>query len=244
MNLIEQENNDEEEEDQNEDGRKKIFLKKEKPSQSAETVKSPEPKPISKSSITITKIPKESPTTLASSSNLEERILTEKNTSVRLVKSSFKNDVDLNMRLACDFGKFIKLADIYRRTHELKEAKDFKWYSIFLLISKTESKCSAKGNNYVIWKLVDVSNLDKHQEISLFLFGNAYKSHWKSNEFEVFALIQPDILDSNNNNNQNNSKPANPQQTNSVFSNGSPYNRKTSQNNSWNKFAAKKSRLK
>jgi hypothetical protein len=37
--------------------------------------------------------------------------------------------------------------------------------------------------------------LDKQQEVSLFLFGAAYKTHWKSSEFEAFALVNPDILD-------------------------------------------------
>jgi hypothetical protein len=148
-------------------------------------------KTLSKSSITITKI-----------SNDADQTLIEKNTNLNLIKSPFKNEIELNMRLMCDIGKFLKLTDVNRRAIELKETgAAFKWFSIFILGSKTESKSSAKGNNYVIWRIFDSNNLDKQQDISLFLFGNAYKTHWKSSEFEAFALVQPDVLESNKNTN-------------------------------------------
>ena len=63
----------------------------------------------------------------------------------------------------------------------------------FLTLKKLNIVTLMWFNLLVIWKLVDLNNLDKQQD----MFGNAYKSHWKSNEFEVFALIQPDILDNN-----------------------------------------------
>lgn len=166
MNLLEQDNEENNDEDAE---RKKIFIRKEKPAAASQiavneeelcktpTQATPNTESRLKSSITITRIPREkaspavastTPSASNAASNQDETILTEKHTGIRLIKSSFKNEIDLNMRLACDHGKFLKLTDINRRAHELKEAKDFKWFSIFLLHSKTESKCSANGNNY------------------------------------------------------------------------------------------------
>ncbi len=249
MNLLEQEDNPNDDvQEKDDEERKKIFIRKEKnltkspvkANKDEEEKEETKSTPKCVSSITITRIPKET-----NSNQTDNNILTEKNTGIRLIKSAFKNDIDLNMRLACDFGKFLKLTDINRRAHELKESKELKWYSVFLLMSKTESKCSANGNNYVIWKLTDVNNIDKQQDISLFLFGNAYKSHWKSNEFEVFALIQPDILDSNKSNNQQQSVNST-NSNNSYYSGNSPSffvnngKKAASSNSNWNKFAAKK----
>lgn len=167
----------------------------------------------------------------------DEIVLKEKHTGLQLIKSTFKSELELNMRLSCDYGKFIKLTELIRRQSELKDSKDLDWYSIFLIGSKTESKCSAKGNNYVIWQIYDLNNLDRQQEISLFLFGGAYKSHWKSSEFECFAILKPEFLDSNKNqqaqtpNNQSYCNPNSPFV--SIGKNSGP---KTD----WNKFATKK----
>jgi hypothetical protein len=121
-----------------------------------------------KSSITITKIVKPNES--------DPNIFVEKNSGIRVTKSSFRNESDLNNQLACSYGKYYKLSHLNRYTSELKD-KDpsYEWFSIFLIGSKTESKCSAKGNNYVIWNIYDMTNLEKQQDISLFLFGSAYK---------------------------------------------------------------------
>ncbi len=68
------------------------------------------------------------------------------------------------------------------------------WFTVIILGGKTETKSSAKGNSYIIWNIYDLQNLERQQDISLFLFGSAYKSHWKSSEFQVFALIKPEYM--------------------------------------------------
>jgi hypothetical protein len=185
--------------------------------------------PKSKSSITITKIPK------------EERVFTEKNTGLALIKSNFKSEIELNSQLMTDCGKFYKLTELGRRIHEIKDKEaSFEWYTVFILGSKSETKCSAKGNNYSIWQIHDLGNLERQQEISLFLFGNSYKTHWKSNEFEVFALRKPEFLDSNKNQNSNGSNQAG---MNAYYNNGNlvAATKKLGGNaGNWNKFASKK----
>ena len=231
LSLINNEENDDVDASNNTE-RKKVFIKKDKHPDSTqkvadETNSESTVKPAAKSSITITKIPK------------DDVVLVEKNTQIRLVKSSFKSEIELNMRLISDFGKFLKLSDVNRRSCEIKESGTaFKWFSIFLLGSKTDSKCSANGNNYVIWRIYDATNLDKQQEITLFLFGNAYKTHWKSSEFEAFALIQPDILDSNKNGAQAGNKTATPYFNGSNTPTQKAGNYKSA--TGWNNFAAKK----
>ncbi len=54
----------------------------------------------------------------------------------------------------------------------------------------------------MIWQMHDLNNLEYENEVSLFLFGNSYKSHWKTSVYDVFAIIKPDFLDDYKNNNQ------------------------------------------
>lgn len=173
-------------------------------------------------------------TTPSKQSDLDT-VFREKNTGLRIIKSQFKSEIDMNVHLACDYGKYYRLTELSRRMNEIKDSKDMDWYSIFVVGSKTESKCSVKGNNYVIWQIVDLNNLEREQEISLFLFGGAYKSHWKSSEFDCFALIKPDFLDSQKNNSQSAAPNKDYSSPNSFVKIGQ--NKKKPD---WNKFASKK----
>ncbi len=92
------------------------------------------------------------------------------------------------------------------------------------------------GNNYVIWRVFDAANLDKEQEISLFLFGAAYKTHWKSSEFQVFALVQPDILDSK----KPNTAPSNNSPSPYFNPNASKKPGSFKSTSNWNNFASTK----
>jgi hypothetical protein len=221
-------------EKQEEPRRKTISIKRDKPvpsqsqnSKHEETNSTPK----SKSSITVTKI--------TSSSGSDDKIYTEKHTGIRLTKSSYSSEIEMNSMLACNFGKFYRLTELIRRTAELKDSSNNQdWFTIFILGSKSESKCSAKGNSYVIWNIYDLNNLERQQDISLFLFGSGYKSHWKASEFQVFALIKPEFLNNNgpNGNSNNNSGGGSTYGPNSNF--GGAKNSKTG--SSWNSFANKK----
>ena len=198
--------------------RAKIVIRKETSHTKTPETPSGENPPPKKtgSSITITKIPQ------------EDRVFTEKNTGLRLNKHNFKNEAEMSTQLASSYGRFFKLTDLSKRMFELKDkGSSFEWFSIFVLASKSDTKSSAKGNSYCIWTLCDLNNLERQQDISLFLFGNAYKTHWKSAEFEVFALLKPEFLDNRGSNNNSSSKPNFSNQNKS----GNPGN--------WNKFATK-----
>ncbi|RNA24370.1 MCM10 -like protein [Brachionus plicatilis] len=237
LNLINEEEEEKslcEEKDDNKDSlepeRKKFLIKKDKLIKN-KTSDEKEPKESGANNNT----PKKSATnTTPSKQNDSEAILKEKNTGIRIIKSEFKNEVDMNIHLACDYGKYYRLTEICRRMHEIKDSKDMDWFSIFVIGSKTEPKCSVKGNNYVIWQIFDLNNLEREQELSLFLFGGAYKSHWKSSEFDCFVLVKPEFLDSQKNTAQ--SAPNNSYNSNSFVKIGQ--NKK--QKSDWNKFATKK----
>jgi hypothetical protein len=140
-------------------------------------------------------------------------MLLEKSSGIRIIKSTFSSDMELNMRL-CDYGQYFRLTELTMRQEYIKKnQKTLEWYTIGIIGSKTESKCSAKGNNYIIWNFYDLNNLEREQEISLFLFSNAYKNFWKSSEFQVFAIIKPDFLDE-----QKNSNPPNQNNNNNKYS--------------------------
>ena len=97
----------------------------------------------------------------------------------------------------------------------------------------------------MIWRLYDLNTLDNTQDISLFLFGNAYKQWWKSSEMDVFALVKPEFLD-NKNQQQNNA--AQSSNNKSYFDNSSHTVTKkgilmNNQQKNWNNFASKKLNL-
>jgi hypothetical protein len=224
--------------------RKTITIKRDKPAQSSqfqsqETAKSDNvATPKTKSSITVTKI-----TAPSSASATEDKVYTEKHTGIRISKSSYPSEIEMNSMLSCSYGKFYRLTELNRRSAELKDsANSQEWFSIFILGSKSETKSSAKGNSYVIWNIYDLNNLEREQDISLFLFGSGYKSHWKASEFQVFALIKPDFLNNNGPNGGSNGGGNSGGSTygpNSNFgSGGGGKNSKTG--SSWNSFANKK----
>jgi len=130
--------NDEEKMAEENQTRKKIVIPKKKPEDS----KIPTTSTASCSSITITTFAAKSASAVTENTN----ILVEKNTGLRLLKSPFKNEIEINVRLMTDLGKFLKLTEVSRRSFELKEQGDkIKWYSIFILGSKSDTKSSAKG---------------------------------------------------------------------------------------------------
>lgn len=130
-----------------------------------------------------------------------EPFFNEKNTGMRVIKSPFSSEQELNMRLTSECGQYHKLNELIARAEVIKKKMpNYEWYTIAVMAFKSETKCSSKGNNYIIWQLFDLYNLEREQEISLFLFGNAYKKYWKTSEFELFAIINPSFLDEPNNN--------------------------------------------
>ena len=131
LNLIE---NDDEQEDAvtpKEDAfeRGKVTIKKQKSTdkeqEKDESKNEVNTQSFAKSSIKIERIANDA---------IETNLLTEKNTGIRLVKSPFKSESEMNLNINTGYGKFFKLNELIRRTQEIKNLdSSFNWYSIFIL---------------------------------------------------------------------------------------------------------------
>ncbi|XP_053664763.1 protein MCM10 homolog [Anopheles marshallii] len=70
------------------------------------------------------------------------------------------------------------------------------WVIGGVLISKTPTKTTQKGKQFAIWKLSDLHGDIKM--VSLFLFGQAYKDLWKTAVGTALAVLNPNVLNNNN----------------------------------------------
>ena len=51
---------------------------------------------------------------------------------------------------------------------------------------------TVKGKKYSIWKLSDLSG--QSTVVSLFLFGTAFQSHWKTTLGTIIAILNPGVM--------------------------------------------------
>ncbi|XP_049548451.1 protein MCM10 homolog [Anopheles darlingi] len=70
------------------------------------------------------------------------------------------------------------------------------WVIGGVLVSKSPTKTTSKGKQFAIWKLSDLHGDVKMA--SLFLFSQAYKDLWKTTEGTVVAVLNPNVLNNNN----------------------------------------------
>jgi hypothetical protein len=131
LNLIENDHGEEEavtpKEDDFERGR--VTIKKQKSTEKEQEKNESESSEVkkvysSKSSIMIERIANDS----------VEKLIIEKNTGIRLVKSPFKSESELNLNINTGYGKYFKLSELIRRMQEIKNLdSSFNWFSIFIL---------------------------------------------------------------------------------------------------------------
>nr|XP_033338094.1 protein MCM10 homolog [Megalopta genalis] len=75
--------------------------------------------------------------------------------------------------------------------------KDNDWVIAGVLVNKSPPKTSQKGSTYSIWKISDLS--ENINTVCIFMFGNAYKSFWKTTVGTVIGILNPSILESKGN---------------------------------------------
>lgn len=66
------------------------------------------------------------------------------------------------------------------------------WCMGGVMISKSNVQTSAKGAQYIIWKLSDLKGDIK--TVSLFLFKSAYKDLWKTSQGTAVAVLNPSVF--------------------------------------------------
>lgn len=67
------------------------------------------------------------------------------------------------------------------------------WVIAGVIVQKSASKTSAKGNQFSIWSLSDLHGDLK--TVSVFLFGKSHQQLWKTTVGTVVGILNPNILD-------------------------------------------------
>ncbi|XP_065074585.1 protein MCM10 homolog [Ochlerotatus camptorhynchus] len=73
------------------------------------------------------------------------------------------------------------------------------WAIAGVVLSKSPPKTTAKGSQFSIWKLSDLHG--ELKMVSLFLFSQAYKDLWKTAEGMVICILNPGVLERNDDKN-------------------------------------------
>ncbi|XP_017294054.1 protein MCM10 homolog [Kryptolebias marmoratus] len=87
--------------------------------------------------------------------------------------------------------RLIRLSQVPERlTREKLEDSD--WVTFAVLVNKVTPQSNTSGKTFSIWKLNDLHNLDVF--VSLFLFGDVHKEHWKRDTGTVIGLLNPNPM--------------------------------------------------
>lgn len=70
------------------------------------------------------------------------------------------------------------------------------WVTMAVVVSKSEPRTSQKGKKYSIWKLSDLKDCTK--QVSFFLFGEVFTTHWKMAIGSVIGILNPNFMKENN----------------------------------------------
>ncbi|KAI3366921.1 hypothetical protein L3Q82_009564 [Scortum barcoo] len=87
--------------------------------------------------------------------------------------------------------RLIRLSQVPERlTREKLEDSD--WVTFAVLVNKVTPQSSSSGKTFSIWKLNDLHNLEVF--VSLLLFGEVHKEHWKTEPGTVIGLLNPNPM--------------------------------------------------
>ncbi|XP_012814513.1 protein MCM10 homolog isoform X2 [Xenopus tropicalis] len=82
--------------------------------------------------------------------------------------------------------KLIRLAQLQNKI-VTEKLEDEDWVTFGVIVKKITPQSSNNGKTFSIWRLNDLKNLDKY--VSLFLFGDVHKEHWKTDQGTVIGLL-------------------------------------------------------
>ncbi|XP_059057725.1 protein MCM10 homolog [Achroia grisella] len=71
------------------------------------------------------------------------------------------------------------------------------WVIAGVIVRKSVTKQSQKGNQFIIWTLSDLK--DNMKTVSIFLFRKAYNDLWKTSDGTVVAVLNPNVFDRSEN---------------------------------------------
>ncbi|XP_068442871.1 protein MCM10 homolog isoform X2 [Clinocottus analis] len=85
----------------------------------------------------------------------------------------------------------IRLSDVPERLAREK-LEDSDWVTFAVLVNKYTPQSNSSGKTFSIWKLNDLHNLEVF--VSLLLFGEVHKEHWKTEPGTVIGLLNPNQM--------------------------------------------------
>ncbi|XP_030004334.1 protein MCM10 homolog [Sphaeramia orbicularis] len=119
---------------------------------------------------------------------LPKDVAVEKYSRLRLRKprvSSIEMDHKMGGR------RLIRLSELPERLAREK-LEDSDWVTFAVLINKATPQSNSSGKTFSIWKLNDLHNLEVC--VSLLLFGEVHKEHWKTEPGTVIGLLNPNPM--------------------------------------------------
>uniref|UniRef100_A0A8C9ZJI1 Protein MCM10 homolog n=1 Tax=Sander lucioperca TaxID=283035 RepID=A0A8C9ZJI1_SANLU len=87
--------------------------------------------------------------------------------------------------------RLIRLSQVPERLAREK-LEDSDWVTFAVLVNKVTQQSSSSGKTFSIWKLNDLHNLEVF--VSLLLFGEVHKEHWKTEPGTVIGLLNPNPM--------------------------------------------------
>ncbi|XP_061085105.1 LOW QUALITY PROTEIN: protein MCM10 homolog [Conger conger] len=70
--------------------------------------------------------------------------------------------------------------------------EDSDWVTFAVVVSKVTPQSTSSGKTFSIWKLNDLHDLEVY--VSLFLFGEVHKEHWKTQPGTVIGILNPNPM--------------------------------------------------
>ncbi|MGH0121607.1 UNVERIFIED_CONTAM: hypothetical protein FKN15_006584 [Acipenser sinensis] len=95
------------------------------------------------------------------------------------------------MELKMSDRKMIRLSQLPEKlAREKLDESD--WVTFGVVVNKYTPQSSSSGKTFSIWRLTDLRNLDVY--VSLFLFGEVHKEHWKTDPGTVIGILNPNPM--------------------------------------------------
>ncbi|KAM8972126.1 protein MCM10 homolog [Pelodytes ibericus] len=82
--------------------------------------------------------------------------------------------------------KLFKLSQLQRKI-ATEKLEDEDWVTFGVIIKKITPQSANSGKTFSIWRLNDLKSLDSY--VSLFLFGDVHKEHWKTDQGTVIGIL-------------------------------------------------------
>ncbi|XP_063782961.1 protein MCM10 homolog [Pseudophryne corroboree] len=112
-----------------------------------------------------------------------QQVSVEKFSGLRIRKprvSSSEMDKKMNGR------KLVRLFQLQNKI-ATEKLEDQDWVTFGVIVKKITPQSSNNGKTFSIWRLNDLKNLDAC--VSLFLFGDVHKDHWKTDQGTVIGIL-------------------------------------------------------